>query len=294
MAIKQDERRPTRSLEELNDTCWRLSRQIIEMTTKVGSGHPSSALSMIDILTALYFGGIMQYDPKRPGWPDRDVFILSKGHGVPGLYPILAEAGFFSPDLLMTLRQLDSPLEGHPNMRRVPGIEASTGSLGQGLSMGLGHALAARVDGRIYRVYVIIGDGESDEGQIWEAAMAAAKFEVANLTCILDFNLFQQTGPVEKVMPSLNPVADKWRAFGWHVAEMDGHDIEAVLTTLHAVQQVQGQPQMIIAHTKKGKGLSPFEKNTVNRKHGEPLTEEEAKIALAELDRMYGHAEGGK
>lgn len=277
-------------MEELLETSWRLSRQIIEITTRAGSGHPSSSLSEIDILTALYFGGIMRYDPKRPHWPDRDRFVLSKGHGVPGLYVVLAEAGFFEPDLLPTLRELGSPLEGHPNMRVLPGLEASTGSLGQGLSIGLGHALAARLDGRDYRVYVLIGDGESDEGQIWEAAMAAAKYRVDNLTAILDYNKYQQTGPVAKVMPSLEPIADKWRAFGWHVLEIDGHDMRAVLGAFVDVRQRAGRPQMIIAHTMKGKGLSPFERDETNRKHGVPLEPDEAEVALAELDRLFGRA----
>jgi len=277
---------PNRSFSELLDTAWRLSREIIEMTTKAGSGHPSSSLSMIDILTALYFGGVMRYNPKEPYWPDRDRFILSKGHGAPGLYAVLAEAGYFDPALLDTLRQTDSPVEGHPIMNRLPGIEASTGSLGQGLSIGLGHALAARVDKRDYRVYVIIGDGESEEGQIWEAAMAAAKYQVDNLTAILDFNQFQQTGSINKVMPSLEPVVDKWQAFGWYVREIDGHDMAQVLDTLHAVKTVTQQPQMIVAHTLKGRGLSPFEKNDVNRKHGEVLKPDEAATALAELDEQ--------
>ncbi len=281
-----------RSMDVLLDTSWRLSRQIIEITTKAGSGHPSSSLSAIDIMTALYFGGVMHYDPDQPDWPDRDRFILSKGHAAPGLYVILAEAGYFDPDLLPTLREFESPLEGHPNMRVLPGLEASTGSLGQGLSIGVGHALAAQVDGRDYRTYVMIGDGEADEGQVWEASMSAVKFKLDNLTLLVDNNHFQQTGPVRDVMPPLLPFGDKWRAFGWHVEEMDGHDMKQILSTLDKVQNVEGKPQAIICNTMKGKGLSPFEKDDVNRKHGVPLTEEEAKIALAELDEQYGHIGG--
>jgi transketolase len=276
-----------RPKEQLEKAVWQLSRQIIQITTEAGSGHPSSSLSAIDVLVALYFGGILRYDPQNPDAPDRDRFIMSKGHGAPGLYVTLAEAGYFDADLLPTLRQLQSPLEGHPNMRALPALDASTGSLGQGLSIGLGHALAARVDGRDYRVYVMVGDGESDEGQIWEATMTAAKYNVDNLTVILDHNKFQQTGPVERVMPVLEPMAEKWRTFGWHVSEIDGHDLEAILQALQKAQKTSGQPQMIVAHTLKGKGLSPFEKNDVNRKHGVPLTPEEAKIALDELDEMY-------
>jgi transketolase len=281
-----------RSMNELLETSWRLSRQIIEITTKAGSGHPSSSLSAIDILVALYFGGIMTYNPDEPDWPERDRFILSKGHGAPGLYVTLAEAGYFHPNLLPTLREFESPLEGHPNVRVLPGLEASTGSLGQGLSIGVGHALAGRVDGRDYRVYVMIGDGEADEGQIWEASMAAAKFKLDNLTLLLDNNMFQQTGPVAEVMPPLMPFAEKWQAFGWHVEEIDGHDMEEILFTLEKVQDIKGRPQIVICHTKKGKGLSPFEQDDVNRKHGVPLDEEEAKIALAELDQRYARSGG--
>ncbi len=277
-----------RTIEQLQEISWRLSKEIIEITTVAGSGHPSSSLSAIDLLTGLYFGGILRYDPKRPDWPDRDRFILSKGHAAPGLYVVLAEAGYFNPTLLPTLRQMGSPLEGHPVMHEVAGVEASTGSLGQGLSIGLGHALAARVDQRNYRVYVMIGDGESDEGQIWEAAMAAAKFQVDNLTAILDFNRYQQTGPVEEVMPSMMPVVAKWQAFDWETFEINGHDMNEVLNAFHQAQKVTGKPQMIIAHTSKGKELTPFEEDTQNRKHGVTLTEQEEKVALRELNERFG------
>lgn len=271
------------TIEELQEIVYRLSREIIEMTTRAGSGHPSSSLSAIDTMTALYFGGIMSYKPEEPDWPERDRFVLSKGHGCPALYAVLAEAGYFDSALLKTLRELESPLEGHPNMRVLPGVEASTGSLGQGLSIGLGHALAGRVDDSPYQVYVMIGDGEADEGQIWEAAMGAAKFEVGNLTAILDYNKFQQTGPVQEVMPALEPLMDKWAAFGWDVREIDGHNMEQILSALRTIGDTEDQPQLIIAHTLKGRGLSPFEKNEVNRKHGVPLTEEEAQVAFEEL-----------
>ena len=267
---------------ELADISWRLSCQIVEMTSRAGSGHPSSSLSAIDLLTALYCGGFVRHDPERPDWPERDRFILSKGHAAPGLYVVLAEAGYWARDLLFSLRELGSPLEGHPNRRVLPGVEASTGSLGQGLSIGLGHALAARVDGLDYRTYVLIGDGEAEEGQIWEASMAAAKYGTDNLTAILDYNGYQQTGPVAEVMPSLAPVADKWRAFGWHVLEVDGHDMAQIVAAFQATRRVRGRPQMVIAHTQKGKGLSPFEQGG-NRKHGVTLSAEETELALAEL-----------
>ena len=288
---------PPCSPEELNLISHRLSRAIIEMTTRAGSGHPSSSLSAIDIMIALYFGGIMRYDPRRPEWAARDRFILSKGHAAPALYAVLAEAGYFDPAALAGLRKIGSPLEGHPNMRVLPGVEASTGSLGQGLSIGLGHALAGRVDGLGYRVYVMIGDGEADEGQVWEAAMAAAKYGAGNLTAILDSNKFQQTGPVRDVMPSLEPIKDKWVAFGWEVWETDGHDFGAILRTFEEVRgaggaarawAAAGRPQFVIANTLKGKGLSVFESDTVNRKHGVPLSAREAEAALVELDQLYG------
>lgn len=281
-----EERRlpPARNLDELQETAWKLSRQILQMTTEAGSGHPSSSLSAIDVLTGLYFGGILRYDSERPDWPGRDRFILSKGHAAPALYAVLAEAGYFEAEELSTLREIGSPLEGHPNRLALPGVEASTGSLGQGLSIGLGHALAARLDDHDYRVYVMIGDGESDEGQIWEAAMAAAKYQVDNLTAVLDYNEFQQTGPVSEVMPSLEPVVEKWASFGWDVREIDGHDMEQIITALQDVLWIKEQPQMIIAHTLKGRGLSPFANDDVNRKHGETLNEEELEIALAELE----------
>ncbi|HHX64052.1 MAG TPA: transketolase [Chloroflexi bacterium] len=293
MATRDKREAPRRSLEELQEISKRLSRQIIEITTEAGSGHPSSSLSAIDIMVALYFGGVMRYDAAHPDRPDRDRFIMSKGHAAPGLYVVLAEAGYFDPDLLPTLRRTGSPLEGHPNMRALPGVEASTGSLGQGLSIGLGHALAARLDGYDYRVYVLLGDGEIDQGQVWEAAMAAAKYDVANLTAIVDRNRYQQTGSVREVMPSLEPLADKWSAFGWAVREVAGHDMERVLNCLYSVQDIDDRPQVIIAHTLKGKGLSPFENDAVNRKHGVPLTADEREIALAELEKTQGTLSGG-
>jgi transketolase len=261
----------------------RLSRLIIESTTAAGSGHPSSSLSAIDLMTVLYCGGVLRHDPANPHWPERDRFILSKGHAAPALYAVLAESGYFSVDQLPQLRQLGSPLEGHPNMRALGGVEASTGSLGQGLSIGLGHALAAQIDGRAYRVYVLLGDGEINEGQVWEAAMTAAKYKTNNLTAILDYNGFQQTGSVQQVMPSLEPVQAKWEAFGWQVVEIDGHNLAQIAQAYITVRQNPDQPQLILAHTLKGRGLSPFEKSATNRKHGEPLKLDEVTVALAEL-----------
>lgn len=271
-------------LPELQRIARTLRRHIIETTTRAGSGHPSSSVSMVEILTALYFGGVLRHQPDQPDWPDRDRFILSKGHGCPGLYAVLAERGYFPVSRLAELREIGSPLEGHPNMTRLAGIEASTGSLGQGLSIGIGHALTARLDGRDYRVYVMIGDGESQEGQVWEAAMSADKYGLDNLTAICDLNRFQQTGALGDVQPALEPVKQKWEAFGWHAVEIDGHDYDQIFDAFDGVRRVEGAPQIIIAHTVKGKGIRIIEEEREgNRKHGVPLTEEEAKVALAEL-----------
>jgi transketolase len=238
---------------------------------------------MVEILAALFFGGVLRHDPKNPTWPDRDRFVLSKGHAAPGLYAALAERGYFPVDWLDELRTTGGPLEGHPNMRRLPGVEASTGSLGQGLSIGIGHALAARLDGRGYRVYVVIGDGESQEGQVWEAAMTAAKYGLDHLTAILDLNRYQQTGRLEDVMPALEPVLAKWAAFGWHAIEIDGHDLDEVQGALDEARSIAGRPQIIIAHTIKGKGVRVLEEHYTNRMHGVALTPEQADAALLEI-----------
>lgn len=278
--LVEKKRPPTAELEKI---ARKLRRQIIQMTTAAGSGHPSSSVSMVEILLALYRGGIMRHKPDQPDWAGRDRFILSKGHGCPGLYAALADAGYFPEDWLMDLRKLGSPLEGHPNMKRVPGVEASTGSLGQGLSIGIGHALAARLDRADYRVYVMIGDGESQEGQIWEASMSAGKYALDNLTCILDFNEYQQTGAVDDVMPALEPLREKWEAFGWHVIDIDGHDFDQVFDALDEARNIKYKPQFIIARTIKGKGIPLIEQGNGNKHHGVPLTEEEAEEALAAL-----------
>lgn len=272
--------RSSSDLTTLRETARRLRRYIIEMTTVAGSGHPSSSLSAIDIMTALYFGGILRYDPQRPDWPDRDRFILSKGHAAPALYAVLAEAGYFPVEQLMTLRRIGSPLEGHPNMRRLPGVEASTGSLGQGLSIGIGHAFAGRMDGRTYRVYVMLGDGECDEGQVWEAAMCARHYRLGNLTAIVDHNKAQQSGLVKDVMNHM-PLAEKWRAFGWHVQEIDGHDMRQILDALAIARDLTDGPSVIVAHTIKGKGVSFVEADWTF--HGRALSPEQAKRALEEL-----------
>ncbi|MFQ5944812.1 MAG: transketolase [Anaerolineae bacterium] len=273
---------------ELTQVAKGLGMVTIESTSRAGSGHPSSGLSALEIVTSLYFGGVLRHDPQRPDWPDRDRFVLSKGHGCPVLYAALAERGYFPRDWVNSLRRLDAPLEGHPNMLKVPGLEASTGSLGQGLSIALGIALAARFDGRDYRVYALIGDGESDEGQVWEAAMTAAKYKVENLTAIVDRNLYQQTGATEEVMPALEPLADKWSAFGWHVLEVDGHDYEALFAAFEEVRNISAQPQVIIARTVKGHRVSLIEEDPGNKFHGIPLKPEEAEEAIRELQEKMG------
>jgi transketolase len=269
------------NIDRLKEAARLMRKQILEMTTEAGSGHPSSSFSCTEIVAALYLGGILRHDSKNPTWPDRDRFILSKGHAVPAQYAAMAQAGYFPEEQLITLRKLGSPLEGHPNARRLPGIEASTGSLGQGLSIGLGMALAARLDGRDWRAWVVLGDGEIDEGQVWEAALAAAKYGVDNLIAIVDANTAQQTGYTRDVLPT-EPKADKWRAFGWEVQEVDGHDYTALLPALErAGRRGGGKPQAIVARTLKGKGVSFVEKDYSY--HGKPLSREEMRRALEEL-----------
>jgi transketolase len=253
----------------------------VKATTAAGSGHPSTSLSMVEILTVLYFGGVLRYDPDNPRNPDRDRFILSKGHGAPGLYAVLAAAGFFPEDDLMSLRKLGSPLEGHPNMCRLAGVEASTGSLGQGFSIAIGHALAARLDGRGYRVYVMVGDGESEQGQIWEASMHAGNHGLDNLTLIVDRNGYQQTGGVEDIQ-SLEPLQDKLTTFGFDVITIDGHSLDEVAKAFEWVLTVTGRPQAIVANTVKGKGVSLLEE-APHKWHGKPIPPEEEAKALAEI-----------
>ncbi len=267
------------SIEELKTCAKQIRRDIIEMTFAAGSGHPGGSLSATDILTALYFS-VMRHDPKNPKWPDRDRLILSKGHASPLLYSALAEAGYFDRNLLLTFRKLGSSLQGHPDRRRLPGVEASTGSLGQGLSIGIGHALARRLDRKNYDTYVVMSDGETNEGQTWEAAAMAAHHKVDHLIAILDKNRFQ-LDDATSVICNMEPMAEKWKAFKWHVQEIDGHDLGQILKAIEIAQKVKDQPAMIIAHTIKGKGVSFMENN--NHFHGVAPTKEEAERALKEL-----------
>src|SRR6266542_2821639 len=231
-----------KSLEELQEICKQVRRDIIEMTGAAKSGHPGGSLSAVEILVTLFFGGVLRHDPSNPKWPDRDRFILSKGHACPVLHSVLAESGYTPKDQLNTLRKLGSIYQGHPDVRFIPALEASTGSLGEGVSLALGMGLAARLDGRDYRTYCMIGDGESQEGQIWESAMFGAYHKVDNVVVIVDYNKIQLDGFVKDIM-DVAPLADKWRAFGWHTIELaDGHDILALQAAFAEAAATKGKP----------------------------------------------------
>jgi transketolase len=258
----------------------KIRRHIVTMTGRAGSGHPGGSLSAVEIVTTLYFK-IMRHKPHDPHWPDRDRFILSKGHAAPVLYATLAECGYFPAAQLVTLRQLDSLLQGHTDCNLTPGVEMSAGALGQGLSFALGVALAGRLNKQDYRVHVLLGDGECDEGQVWEAAMASAHFKADNLVAIVDNNGQQIDGWNRDVM-NLEPFPAKWQAFGWRVIEVDGHNFPQLIQALKQAKQVKGQPTVIIAHTVKGKGVSFMENNPDF--HGAAPNDIEVKLALKELE----------
>jgi transketolase len=268
-----------KNLEELQEMCKRVRRHIIEMTGAAKSGHPGGSLSAVEILVTLFFD-VMKHDPANPQWPDRDRFILSKGHGCPVLYAVMAECGYTPVDQLKTLRKLGSPYQGHPDKRFIPALEASTGSLGQGLSLALGMGCAARLDGKPWRTYVVLGDGEIQEGQIWEAAMFGAYHKVDNVVAIVDYNKIQLDGWVKDIM-ELEPLVPKWQSFGWHVIELDGHDIPALQAAFAEAEAIKGKPVAIIAHTVKGKGVSFMENNP--KFHGVAPTPDEVQVALKEL-----------
>lgn len=276
-------------IKEIEEKALCIRKHGINMTVKAGreGGHLGSGFSIVDIITTLYLG-VMKKDPKNPCWPDRDRFILSKGHGVLGLYPVLAECGYFPIETLDTFEQAHSCLAGHPCMKGVPGIECSTGSLGHGISIGLGMALAAKIDKKDYDVYVLIGDGEQNEGMIWEAIMVAKQYKVDNLVVIVDRNNMQSDGFSRGII-DMEPLNDKWKSFGWRVREVDGHDVGQLLDALDYSSRPKGVPYVIIAHTTKGKGVSFFENN--NDWHHAPLTQEEAKKALSEI--VKGFSIGG-
>jgi transketolase len=258
--------------------------QIIRMLTHAGSGHPGGSLSVIDVLVAIMFGRL-RHDPGRPDWPERDRIVLSKGHAVPALYTVMAKAGYFPEDRLITLRKLGSALQGHPDRTALPGIEAATGSLGEGLSLALGMALGLRMSGSAARVYCILGDGEIQEGQVWEAAMSAPKLgqphhPLDNLTVILDYNKIQLDDFVTRIL-DLEPVVAKWQSFGWPVLEIDGHSLDQIGKALDQAEATRGRPTLVVAHTVKGKGVSFMENNP--EWHGKSPKPAEAIVAIREI-----------
>ncbi|MEK6529199.1 MAG: transketolase [Nitrospirota bacterium] len=266
-------------IKKLENIAREVRINILKMLTAAGSGHTGGSLSAADVAVAIYFSK-MKFNAKDPRWKERDRFILSKGHAVPLLYAILASAGYFSPEMLITLRKMDSPLQGHPCCETLQGIEISTGSLGQGLSVANGMALGLKLDKISSRVYCIMGDGEIQEGQIWEAAMTAAHYGLDNVCGVVDNNGLQIDGPVEKVM-GIAPINAKWAAFGWHVIEIDGHNMKEILNALNEAENKKGKPTLIVAHTVKGKGVSFFE-NKVEY-HGLAPTQDELDRAIKEL-----------
>jgi len=260
----------------------KVRKHVLTMLHEARSGHTGGSLSAVDAIVALYFHH-MRHNPSNPRDPNRDRFILSKGHAVPALYAALAECGYFDIKELLTLRKINSRLQGHPANTKTPGIEVSTGSLGQGLSFGIGVALAGKLDRKDYNVYVMVGDGETDEGQIWEAAAAASHYKLDNLTALLDRNRLQIDGFTENVM-SLEVVSERWRAFGWNVIEIDGHNMREILDALHKADAHKKQPTMIILHTVKGKGVSFMENRA--EYHGVAPTDEEYEKAMKELNEL--------
>lgn len=267
-------------INELKNIAKKIRISILHMLTKSGSGHTGGSLSAVDIAVAVYFSK-MSFKADDPAWKDRDRFILSKGHAAPLLYAIMAEAGYFPKETIDTLRKIDSPLQGHPSCNILPGVEVSTGSLGQGLSVANGMALGLRLDNNPARIYCIMGDGEIQEGQIWEAAMTAAHYKIDTLCAFVDNNGLQIDGPVEKVM-NIYPINEKWTAFGWHVIDIDGHDMEAILKALDEAASTKGKPTVIIANTTKGKGSVIFEDKV--EFHGATPTEEEFEQAVKEIN----------
>jgi len=267
--------------KELKKKATQIRRDIIDIVYRSSAGHVGGSLSETDILVSLYYK-VMNIDPKNPDWPERDRFILSKGHSIDAYYCVLADLGFFDKKELLTYSQFGSKLIGHPN-RQIPGVEMNTGALGHGLSVGVGMALAAKMDKKNYRIFVLMGDGELAEGSVWEAAMAAAHYKLDNLTAIVDRNGLQISGKTEDVM-SLEPLAGKWKSFGWNVSVIDGHDIPSICDALSDDRRIQNVPSLIIAKTIKGKGIS-FMENEPKWHHG-VMSPDEYKKACEELERM--------
>ena len=269
----------TKNVEDLAAICRITRRQIVEMITAAKSGHPGGSLSAVEILVTLFFDKL-RHDPNNPKWEDRDRFILSKGHAAPVLYSVMAQCGYTPEDELRNLRRLGSIYQGHPDRRFIPSLEASTGSLGQGLSIGLGMALGARLDNRPTRVYVVLGDGEIQEGQIWEAAMFASYHKVDNVVAIVDYNRIQLDGFVKDIL-DIEPLTDKWKSFGWHVLNIDGHSIPALQAAYDEAAKTKGKPTCIVANTVKGKGVSFMEDNP--KFHGVAPSQQELELALKEI-----------
>ena len=268
-----------RDYKELKVATRKIRENIVTMIHSANSGHPGGSLSAVEILTALYFEE-MNIDPKNPKKDDRDRFVLSKGHAAPVLYATLAEKGYFDKSELTSLRKINSMLQGHPDMKGIPGIEMSTGSLGQGFSVACGMAMASKLDDASWRVYALLGDGEVQEGIVWEAAMSAAHYKLDNLVAFLDYNGLQIDGETEKVM-NINPIVDKFKAFGWNVVEIDGHDFDQIFAVLDVAKETVGKPTMVIAKTVKGKGVS-FMEHAAGW-HGTAPSDEDVRKALEEL-----------
>jgi len=268
-----------KKIVNLERTANEIRKNIIRMIYEAGSGHPGGSLSCTDILTALYFHE-MRYDPRNPKWEDRDRLVLSKGHAAPALYATMSKAGFFPDKELQTLRKLGTRLQGHPSMTKLPGVDMSTGSLGQGLSVAIGMGLAGRLDRRSYRVFAILGDGEIEEGQVWEAAMAAPHYHLDNLVAIIDKNHLQIDGPCEKIM-NTSPIGFKFKSFGWYVVEINGHNMIEIINALAKAKEIEGKPTVIVANTIKGKGVSFMEGNL--EFHGKAPNKEQFKQAMKEL-----------
>ena len=272
----------TKDVKKLQSIATEVRVNILKMLAESGSGHPGGSLSAVEILTSLYFSK-MRHDPKNPEWEERDKFVLSKGHGAPVLYTVLGLSGYFSTDHFGTLRKMGSILKGHPNSTTTPGVEVCTGSLGQGLSQANGLAKAAKLDKRNTRVYVLLGDGELQEGQVWEAAMTARHYNLDNICAIIDNNGLQIDGPVVEIM-NIDPIKEKWGAFGWHTIEVDGHNFDEILSALDEADNIGDKPTAIIARTVKGKGVSFMEGKV--EYHGVAPTAEELEVALKELEAV--------
>jgi len=270
----------TPQLNELKTIAAELRKTILRMIAKAGSGHPGGSLSIVELLVGLYWHAL-RHDPTNPSWPARDLFLLSKGHGCPALYAVLALQGYFPQDELLTLRRYPTRLQGHPERGSPPGVEIAAGSLGQGLSMANGIALADRLDGARRRIFCLMGDGEVQEGQVWEAAMTAHHNTLDAVCAIVDCNQLQQNGPVKDIQ-DIEPLADKWRAFGWHAIEIDGHDLAQVVHAYDIAGTVNGKPQVIVARTVKGKGVSFMELNPAW--HGVAPKPDQLEQALKELE----------